>query len=104
VILNGEFDFFTPRSLHETSRLHIPDSALARQLTVALPLQMKAGWRTELNAQLYREAEIVSLLQRATSSVWDPELLFLILLWEAAWLPRRIEFDSGRMMQAQIPC
>lgn len=28
MILNGEFDFLTPRSLHETLRLEIPDSAL----------------------------------------------------------------------------
>jgi 3-oxoadipate enol-lactonase len=28
LILNGEFDFLTPRSLHETLRAHIPDSAL----------------------------------------------------------------------------
>jgi 3-oxoadipate enol-lactonase len=28
MILNGEFDFLTPRILHETLRLHIPDSAL----------------------------------------------------------------------------
>ena len=28
MILNGEFDFLTPRSLHETLRLHSPDSAL----------------------------------------------------------------------------
>jgi 3-oxoadipate enol-lactonase len=28
MILNGEFDFLTPRALHETLRLHIPDSAL----------------------------------------------------------------------------
>src|SRR5215468_8560919 len=28
MILNGEFDFLTPRVLHETLRLHIPDSAL----------------------------------------------------------------------------
>jgi hypothetical protein len=28
MILNGEFDFLTPRSLHETLRAHIPDSAL----------------------------------------------------------------------------
>jgi len=34
--------------------------ALARQLAFALPQQMKAGWQTELNAQLYRESEIVS--------------------------------------------
>jgi pimeloyl-ACP methyl ester carboxylesterase len=28
MILNGEFDFLTPRSLHDTLRIHIPDSAL----------------------------------------------------------------------------
>ena len=28
MILNGEFDFLTPRSLHETLRANIPDSAL----------------------------------------------------------------------------
>jgi 3-oxoadipate enol-lactonase len=28
MILNGEFDFLTPRALHETLRIHIPDSAL----------------------------------------------------------------------------
>jgi 3-oxoadipate enol-lactonase len=28
MILNGEFDFLTPRALHETLRLHIPDSSL----------------------------------------------------------------------------
>ena len=28
MILNGEFDFLTPRALHETLRAHIPDSAL----------------------------------------------------------------------------
>jgi pimeloyl-ACP methyl ester carboxylesterase len=28
MILNGEFDFLTPRPLHETLRTHIPDSAL----------------------------------------------------------------------------
>lgn len=28
MILNGEFDFLTPRGLHDTLRTHIPDSAL----------------------------------------------------------------------------
>lgn len=124
--------------------------ALARQLTFALPQQIKAGWQAELNAQLYREVEIVSLMMRATSWIVDPELLILSASWEAAWLPRplpgisdktlaltidiaalghavhgairpaallpdrvpaedsfvvalrRIEFESGRLMQAQI--
>jgi hypothetical protein len=124
--------------------------ALARQLAFTLPGQMKQGWQTELNAQLYREAEIVSLMLRATSWIVDPELLMLYASWETAWLPRplagvsdsrlastidivalghavhaairpaallpeqaaaddpfvmavrRIEFESGRLMQAQI--
>jgi hypothetical protein len=124
--------------------------ALARQLAFTLPGQMNAGWQTEINAQFYREAEIVSLLLRATSWVFDPEVLMLSASWEAAWLPqvpnglsdlilartidvaslghavhatirpaallpdkvlaedpfvmalRRIEFENGRIMQAQI--
>jgi hypothetical protein len=28
MILNGEFDFLTPRVLHETLRVHIPNSSL----------------------------------------------------------------------------
>lgn len=124
--------------------------ALSRLLAFALPGQMKAGWQTELNAQFYREAEIVSLMLRATSWVVDPELPMLSASWETAWLPkpltglsdqtlaltidiaalghavhaairpaallpdkaaaedpfvialRRIEFESGRMIQAQI--
>ena len=47
-------------------------AALTRQLAVAVPLRLHAGWQTELHAQLYREAEIVSLLLRATS--WVPDL------------------------------
>jgi hypothetical protein len=124
--------------------------ALARQLAIALPGQFKAGWQTELNAQLHRETEIVSLLLRATSWIPDFTLPILALTWEAAWLPkpvggvadqkqamaidiaalghavhgairpaallpveaqaedpfvmalRRIEFESSRMIQAQI--
>jgi hypothetical protein len=124
--------------------------AMARQLAIALAWQVKANWHTELNAQFYRETEIVSLLLRAVSWVPDPELLFLLPSWEATWLPwpiegiadrtqaltidiaalghalhsvirpavllpdnvsaqdpftlaaRKIEFESGRVMQAQI--
>jgi hypothetical protein len=64
--------------------------ALARQLAVALPGQMKAGWQTELNAQLHREAEIVSLLMRATAWVPDFTLPYHALAWEAAWLPKLV--------------
>ena len=124
--------------------------ALARQLAITLPSRLNEGWQTELNAQLYREAEIVSLLLRATSWVPDPALPYLASSWEMAWLPqpdseipdrtlaltidiaalghavhaairpaailstetqahdpfatalRRIEFESSRLMQAQI--
>jgi len=70
--------------------------ALARQLAFTLPWQMNAGWQTELNAQFYREAEIVSLLLRATSWVIDPELLMLSASWETAWLPRPLAGLSDR--------
>jgi hypothetical protein len=124
--------------------------ALAKQLAMTLPGQLKAGWQTELNAQLHRETEIVSLLMRATSWVPDFTLPYHALTWEASWLPkavtgvadqvlamtidiaalghavhgairpaallpvevsaddpfamalRRIEFESGRLIQAQI--
>ena len=70
--------------------------AMARQLAIALAWQMKASWQTELNAQFYRETEIVSLLLRATSWTPDSELLFLLPSWEAAWLPRLPEGIAER--------
>ena len=70
--------------------------AMARQFAVALAMNMKAAWQTELNAQFYRESEIVSLLLRAASWAPDPELLFLLPAWEAAWLPRSIEGVADR--------
>jgi hypothetical protein len=124
--------------------------AMARQLALAVSWQVNPAWHAELNAQLFHEAEIVTLLLRATSWTSDPELLFLLPRWETSWLPRpgeaiadrpqgmtidivalghalhsvirpaallpqetaaldpfalalrRIEFESGRMMQAQI--
>lgn len=124
--------------------------ALARQLAMSLPGRLKAGWQTELNAQLHREIEIVSLLTRATAWAPDFTLSYHALIWETAWLPkpvtgvadqtlgmtvdiaalghavhgairpatllpveasaedpfvvalRRIEFESSRMIQAQI--
>jgi hypothetical protein len=62
--------------------------AMARQLTIALASQMKPNWHNELNAQFFREAEIVSLLLSATSWVPDPDLPFLACSWESAWLPK----------------
>jgi hypothetical protein len=124
--------------------------SLARHLASALAVQSKEVWRGELNAQFYRETEIVSLLLHATCWVPDFELLLLATSWEAAWLItpvpdvpdwiqatiidlaalghavhaairpaallpdgvqpqdafvqalRRIEFESGRLIQAQI--
>lgn len=124
--------------------------ALARQFAMALPLRIEAAWQTELNAQFYRESEIVSLLQRATAWVPDIALGYMAAIWETTWLPkpidgitersfalavdlatrahavhagirpaallpveansndaftmalRRIEFESGRLIQAQI--
>lgn len=76
--------------------------ALARQLAFLLPLQMKAGWQTELNAQLYHESEIVSLLFRATSWTVDPELLMLAASWEAAWLPKPVSGLSDRILAVTI--
>ncbi|UWU71927.1 hypothetical protein [Bradyrhizobium sp. NC92] len=124
--------------------------ALARQFALALPARLEVAWQTELNAQFYRETEIVSLLMRATSWVPDVALGYMLMTWETAWLPapiaeitdpplaqavhlatlahavhaairpaalvpveanpqdpfvmalRRIEFESGRLLQAQI--
>jgi hypothetical protein len=64
--------------------------ALARQLAMSLPGQLKAGWQTELNAQLHRETEIVSLLMRATSWLPDFTLPLHTLTWESAWLPKPV--------------
>jgi hypothetical protein len=69
--------------------------AMVRQLAIAA-WQTKGVWHTELNSQLYRESEIVSLLLRATSWAPDPELLFLLPSWEAAWLPRPTEGVADR--------
>ena len=63
---------------------------------------MNAAWQTELNAQFYRESEIVSLLLRATSWAPDPELLFLLPSWEAAWLPRPTEGIADRTQALTI--
>ena len=76
--------------------------ALARQLSVVLPGQLKAGWQTELNAQLYRETEIVSLLMRATSWVPDFTLPYLVLAWEAAWLPKPVAGIADQKLAAAI--
>jgi hypothetical protein len=76
--------------------------ALARQLAVTLPVQLKAGWQAELNAQLYRETEIVSLLMRATAWLPDFMLPYLVLTWEAAWLPQPVTGVTDQRLAATI--
>ena len=76
--------------------------AMARQLAIALAWQTNAAWHTELNAQLYRESEFVSLLLRATSWTPDPELMFLLPSWEAAWLPRPVDGIPERVQALTI--
>jgi hypothetical protein len=65
--------------------------ALARQFGLALPAKFDAAWQTELNAQFYRESEIVSLLMRATAWVPDLALAPLAASWEMTWLPAPID-------------
>jgi hypothetical protein len=76
--------------------------AMARQLAIAVAWQTNAVWHTELNAQLHRESEFVSLLLRATSWVPDPELMFLLPSWEAAWLPRSVDGIRERVQALTI--
>ena len=64
--------------------------ALARQFAFALPVKLESAWQTELNAQFYRETEIVSLLVRATSWMPDLTLGYMAAAWETAWFPKPI--------------
>ncbi|MGX1321633.1 hypothetical protein AB7M17_005086 [Bradyrhizobium sp. USDA 377] len=75
--------------------------ALARQFALALPAKFDAAWQTELNAQLYRESEIVSLLMRATAWVPDLALGPMAASWEMSWLPAPIEGIADRA-RAQV--
>jgi hypothetical protein len=65
--------------------------ALARQFAFTLPMRLESAWQTELNAQFYRETELVSLLLRATSWVPDVALGYMAASWETAWFPRPTE-------------
>jgi hypothetical protein len=72
--------------------------ALARQFAFATPMQLKAGWQTELNTQLYRESEVVSLLLRATTWVPDLALPYMAASWETAWIPKPVEGIADRAL------
>jgi hypothetical protein len=72
--------------------------ALARQFAFALPIRLETAWQTELNAQVYRETEIISLLLRAT--LWQPDLTlgYMAASWETAWFPTPIEGIPDRAL------
>lgn len=74
--------------------------ALARQFVFILPTRFQSAWQTELNAQVYREAEIMSLLLRSTSWVPDLALPYMTISWETAWLPTPIEGIPDRTLAA----
>jgi len=76
--------------------------ALARQFAFTLPMKLDTAWQTELNAQFYREAEIVSLLMRATAWVPDLALGYMVASWETAWLPAPIEGIADRSLAGAI--
>ena len=72
--------------------------ALARQFAFALPAKFESIWQTELNAQFYRETEIVTLLLRATTWVPDLPLGYMAASWETAWFPIPIEGIPDRSL------
>jgi hypothetical protein len=76
--------------------------ALARQFALTLPLKFDHAWQTELNSQFYREAEIVSLLMRATAWMPDLALGYMAAAWEIAWLPEPIEEISDPSLAVSI--
>jgi hypothetical protein len=76
--------------------------ALARQFAFALPAKLESAWQTELNAQFYRESEIVSLLVRATTWVPDLSLGYMVLSWETAWLPKPVEGIADRSLALAV--
>jgi hypothetical protein len=76
--------------------------ALARQFAFALPAKLESAWQTELNAQFYHEAEIVSLLLRATSWVPDLALGYMAMSWETAWFPRPLEGIPDRSLALAV--
>jgi hypothetical protein len=72
--------------------------ALARHFAFSLPARLESAWQTELNAQFYREIEIVSLLVRATSWMPDPSLGYMAAAWETAWFPKPIAAIEGQSL------
>jgi hypothetical protein len=87
---------------HVAAFLISAHGALARQFALTLPAKLESAWQTELNAQLYHEAEIVSLLMRATSWVPDLALGYRALSWEAAWFPRPVADIPDRLLALAV--
>lgn len=73
-------------------------AALARQFAFAAPLHLHTCQQAELNAQFYREVEIVALLIRTASWVPDITLPASAILWETAWLPRPLDGIEDRSL------
>ena len=69
MILNGEFDFLTPRPLHDSLRIHIPDSAL-----IIIPRGYHAFTleKPALTADLLARfaAEVIARQWKGGGSVW----------------------------------
>jgi hypothetical protein len=76
--------------------------ALARQFAFTLPMRLESAWQTELNAQFYRETEIVSLLMRATSWVPDLALGYMTVSWETTWFPAPIQGIADRPLAQAV--
>lgn len=76
--------------------------ALARRFASTLPLRLESAWQTELNAQLYAESEIVSLLIRATRWVPDIAAGYMAVSWEAAWFPAPAEGMPDRILALSL--
>ena len=69
MILNGEFDFLTPRALHDSLRIHIPDSAL-----IIIPCGYHAFTleKPALTADLLARfaADVMAKQWKGSGSVW----------------------------------
>jgi hypothetical protein len=76
--------------------------ALARQFAFALPARLTSARQIEVHAQSYREAEIVSLLLRATAWVPDLALGSMAASWGTAWFPKPIEGIADRFLALTV--
>jgi pimeloyl-ACP methyl ester carboxylesterase len=126
MILNGEFDFLTPRSLHDTLRTQIPNSALI--ISFPAPFTPLRWRRQPCRFRTARTLDDVadSVAPKPVEGITDLRQGLLIglaslahaahgAIRQAALLPpeadpkdafasalRRIEFENSRLIQAQI--